>query len=371
MEETEIELKVPHDPISMIQEIEQYRKTGKREKRSVNTKNILFIMSGAFSQLSEIIQKRIMDKGIGFGAKLTASENNTHMLSQVKSEDIIKFGFESEFVGRLPVRTVFENLGEADLFEILKSPNNPIILGKKLDFRAYGIDIKFENEALQLLAKDAVDENTGARGLISAIERKLLLFENKLPSTTLKKFPVTEHTISNPDIALKAFLESADTDSIDKEYARLEEEEKQYIRQYVINNKDRLSDKYGLALTPSRIEVVAAFYCRHVTDIGNVIVKIKHYYDEIKKIELFFFKHHDVNIVLEDDAIDFIIEQFINSTVTVDDFFRQLSRDYELGLKLIRDKTGRNRFFITKQALLNSEQFLNDLIKNELSMSQI
>ncbi len=371
MEETEIELKVPHDPISMIQEIEQYRKTGKREKRSVNTKNILFIMSGAFSQLSEIIQKRIMDKGIGFGAKLTASENNTHMLSQVKSEDIIKFGFESEFVGRLPVRTVFENLEEADLFEILKSPNNPIILGKKLDFRAYGIDIKFENEALQLLAKDAVDENTGARGLVSAIERKLLLFENKLPSTTLKKFPVTEHTISNPDIALKAFLESADTDSIDKEYARLEEEEKQYIRQYVINNKDRLSDKYGLALTPSRIEVVAAFYCRHVTDIGNVIVKIKHYYDEIKKIELFFFKHHDVNIVLEDDAIDFIIEQFINSTVTVDDFFRQLSRDYELGLKLIRDKTGRNRFFITKQALLNSEQFLNDLIKNELSMSQI
>ncbi len=370
MEETEIELKVPHDPISMIQEIEQYRKTGKREKRTVNTKNILFIMSGAFSDLSEIIRKRITDRGIGFGAKLTGFENDASILSQVKSEDIINFGFESEFVGRLPVRTVFENLGKEDLFEILRNPNNPIILGKKLDFRAYGIDVKFEDQALKLLAEEAFDENTGARGLVSAIERKLLLFENKLPSTDVKKFSVTENIIKNPGNALKEILETADTGNIDQTFARLEEEEKQHIRQYVEKNKERLADKYGLTLTPSRIEVVAAFYAKHVMDIGNAVAKIKHYYDEIKKIELYFFKNHDINIVLEEDAIDFIIEQFTISSVTVDDFFRQLSKDYELGLKLIRDKTGRNRFFITKKALLNPEQFLNDLIKNELSMSQ-
>ncbi len=67
----------------------------------------------------------------------------------MKSEDLIAYGFESEFVGRLPVRAVFEHLTEDDLFEILKNPNNPIILGKKLDFAAYGIDIKFDDTALR------------------------------------------------------------------------------------------------------------------------------------------------------------------------------------------------------------------------------
>ena len=269
MEETEVELKVPHDPISMIQEIEQYRKTGKREKRTVNTRNILFIMSGAFSELSEIIHKRITDRGIGFGAKLTGSESDARILNQVKSEDVIKFGFESEFVGRLPVRTVFENLGEADLFEILKSPNNPIILGKKLDFGAYGIEVKFEDEALKLLAEEAFSENTGARGLVSAIERKLLLFEKKLPSTDIKKFPVTEDVIKNPRSSLEALLGSTDSADLDRTFARLEEEEKQRIREYVEENKQRLSEKYGLTLTSSRIEVVAAYYSRHTMDIGN------------------------------------------------------------------------------------------------------
>jgi ATP-dependent Clp protease ATP-binding subunit ClpX len=153
MEETDVELKVPHDPISMIQEIERFRKTGKRDNRSVNTKNILFIMSGAFSELTEIIHKRIVDKGIGFGAKLASKRERFEILKLVKSEDIIKFGFESEFVGRVPVRAVFEKLTEEDLFQILQSPNNPIVLGKKLDFAAYGIDIKFDSKALRLLAQ--------------------------------------------------------------------------------------------------------------------------------------------------------------------------------------------------------------------------
>ena len=98
---------------------------------------------------------------------------------------MIAFGFESEFVGRLPVRTVLEPLDENDLYEILKNPSNPIIIGKKLDFDAYGIDVKFDDQALRLLAKDASAENTGARGLVSAVEGALLLFEKTLPSTTI------------------------------------------------------------------------------------------------------------------------------------------------------------------------------------------
>jgi len=122
MEETEIDLKVPHDPISMIQEIERFRKTGKRKKLTVNTKNILFIMSGAFNDLTQIIKKRIKDQGIGFGARITSPKEDIDLLKHVKSEDLIEYGFESEFVGRLPVRSVLEKLTENDLFEILKNP---------------------------------------------------------------------------------------------------------------------------------------------------------------------------------------------------------------------------------------------------------
>jgi ATP-dependent Clp protease ATP-binding subunit ClpX len=365
MEETEVELKVPHDPISMIQEIEKFRKTGKRDNRSVNTKNILFIMSGAFSELTEIIHKRIVDKGIGFGAKLSSNKECFEILKLVRSEDLIKFGFESEFVGRLPVRAVFEKLAEEDLFQILQSPNNPIILGKKLDFAAYGIDIKFDKKALRLLAKEAFDENTGARGLVSSMERALLMFEKSLPSSGIKQFPATEMVVKNAEKVQEFDLET-DSSEFAEEFQRLVEDEKIFIKDYVQSNSHYLSEKYGLTLTKSRIDVVANFYSAHVMDVGAVIRRIKFYYDEIKKIELYFFKNHDINIVLEEDAIDFIIEQFSTSSVSVDDFFKQLSKDFELGLKLVRDKTGRNRFFITKNALLDPENYLSELIKNEL-----
>ena len=369
MEETDVELKVPHDPISMIQEIEKFRKTGKRDKRSINTKHVLFIMSGAFSDLTEIVRKRIVVKGIGFGATVKRTDKDTEILSLAKSEDLIEYGFESEFVGRLPVRAVFERLNRQDLYHILKGPNNPIILGKKLDFAAYGIDIKFDPPALELLAKEAFEENTGARGLVSAIERKMLPLEKTLPSTDVRKVAVTEDVVKDPRKALDAIIESHGVDEAPGEFERLEREEKESIKKYVLENKKLFSDKYGLTLTPSRIDVVANFYSSNVMDVGNAIRRIKSYYDEIKKIELFFFKNHDINIVLEEDAIDFIIEQFTTSSVGIDDFFKQLSKDFELGLKLVRDKTGKHRFFITKKALLDPEAYLGDLIKNELSIN--
>ena len=144
MEETDVELKVPHDPISQIQAIEHYRRTGKREKKVVNTKNILFIMSGAFGELADIIKKRLQSQGLGFEADVRSTETPWDILKEVTAKDLIEFGFETEFVGRLPVIVVFDELTEDDLTQILKNPNNPIIISKRLDFRAYDIDIKFE-----------------------------------------------------------------------------------------------------------------------------------------------------------------------------------------------------------------------------------
>jgi len=368
LEETEVDLKVPHDPISMMQEIERFRKTGERDKRTVNTKNILFIVSGAFTELIPIISKRISDQGIGFGAHISKPKEQVDILKHVRSEDLIAFGFESEFVGRLPVRSVFEKLTQADLFEILKNPNNPIILGKKLDFSAYGIDIKFEDEALRILAEYAFDENTGARGLISAVEKALLVFEKKLPSTDIKKFAVTTAVIQNPRDSLKDILATSGDKKWDEAFEGLSRAEKEFVKEYIRRNQSNLAEKYNLTLTPSRIDILATFYCRHVMDINHTIQKIKTFYDEVKKLELSFFKSHDINIVLEDDAIDYIIEQVVKSSASISSFYDRLSEDLKLGLKLVQEKTSKNRFFINRQALMDPETFINTLIKNELSM---
>jgi endopeptidase Clp ATP-binding regulatory subunit ClpX len=367
MEETDVDLKVPHDPISMIQEIERFRKTGKRDKRSVNTGNILFIMSGAFGDLARIVKQRIAAQGIGFGATLKAPEENVEIISRAMAEDLIEFGFESEFVGRLPVRAVFEKLTEDDLFEILKNPSNPIILGKKLDFAAYGIDIKFEDRALRILAKNAFQENTGARGLVSAVEKALLVFEKKLPSSQIHKFPVTGTAVEDPERTLNKMLALSDIDELNEIYEKLFLEEKEYIKIYLNANKKNLAEKYGLTLTASRIDIVASYYANHMMDIEKVIKKIKTFYDDIKNIELYFFKNHDINIVMEDDAVDFIIDNFEKSAHDLGELYEKLSTDFEYGLKLVREKTGKHRFFITKYALMNPEAFIGNLIKDELS----
>ena len=366
MEETEVDLKVPHDPISMIQEIEQFRKTGKRDKRSVNTGNILFIMSGAFTDLAPIIEKRLSKQGIGFGARIRKSAEEVDILKHVRSEDLIAFGFESEFVGRLPVRAVFEHLTEDDLYQILKNPNNPIVLGKKLDFAAYDIEVKFEDQLLRTLATHAFAENTGARGLVSAVEKALLDFERKLPSSGINKFPATRSIVDHPAAFLKTITAESKKQATQQLFDRLMQQEKEIIKNYLKENQKSMAEKYNLTMTPSRIDIVATCYTKSTLDIGKVIKKIKSHYDEVKKIELYFFKNHDINIVLEEDAIDFIIEKLIESPFEFKDVNEKIDQDFQHGLKLAREKTNRNRFFITRQALLDPEGYVSELIRDQI-----
>lgn len=366
MEETEVDLKVPHDPISMLQEIERYRKTGKREQSSVNTKHILFIMSGAFQELPDIISKRMNTQSIGFGGNVGKTRDESDWLRYIQSEDLVAYGFESEFVGRLPVRAVFERLGEQDLFDILKNPSNPIVLGKKLDFAAYGIDVKFDDALLKKLAQAAYKENTGARGLVSAVEKVLLPFEKKLPSINVQVFPATENVVSDTKNLLSAFVENpADEDRISV-YERLAGAERAYIAEYLTANWDRWADQYHLSLTPTRSEVIAGYYSRGVMDIGMAIGTIKTFYEKIKALELRFFQNHDINIVLEEETIDYLMGKLADGEMTVERIFQKLTDDFEHGLKLILEKTGKNRFFISKKALLTPESFLNELIRDEL-----
>ncbi len=363
MEETDVDLKVPHDPISMLQEIERYRKTGQRDSSTVNTKNILFIMSGAFTGLDKIIKKRIAQKAIGFGAALTKPEETAELLSKVKSEDLVEFGFETEFVGRLPVRAVFERLTEDDLHAILMNPNNPIILGKKLDFGAYGIQIKFNQDALRLIARQAFDENTGARGLVSAVEAALLIFERRLPSTQVRRLAITPEVLGAPKKWLQELESTGDHADNLKSFDDISKKEIAWVAQYIQTNKTHLGDKYGLPLTPARIELIASYYSRHVITIENAMTKLAFRYEQIKTIEMNFLKNHGINIVLEEDTIDHIIGQWLFHPVDADAVYKQLSADFLHGLKLVHEKTGRNRFFITRQAFEAPEDFIRQLLQ--------
>jgi endopeptidase Clp ATP-binding regulatory subunit ClpX len=362
MEETDVDLKVPHDPISMMQEIERFRKTGKRERVAVNTKNVLFIMSGAFTELVPIIQRRLSRQGIGFGARIASAREEIDILQQVKAEDLIEFGFESEFVGRIPVKAVFDPLGQEDLYQILKNPNNPIILGKKLDFSAYGIRIKFEDAFLRRMAELAFAEHTGARGLVSVIEKALLPFERALPSTDVKQFGVTMEALADPIGLLQRMQASPEDPCWRKVFERLADEEKTSIKSYLQANRRGISEKFSLTMTPARIDIVASYYVKHVLDTGSALRQIKSCCDEIKNVELTFFKIHDINIVLEEDAIDFLMEMIVESTFDLKDVYPRLNTHFEHGLKLVREKTGRSRFFISRNALLNPEGYIRAMI---------
>jgi len=362
MEETEVDLKVPHDPISMMQEIERFRKTGKRERVAVNTKNVLFIMSGAFNDLVPIIQRRLSRQGIGFGARIASAREEVDILKHVKAEDLIEFGFESEFVGRIPVKAVLDPLGQEDLYQILKNPNNPIVLGKKLDFGAYGIQVKFEDAFLRRMAELAFAENTGARGLVSVIEKALLDFERALPSSAVKQFGVTLEALDDARGLLQRMRSTPEDPTWRKTYERLADEEKASIQDYLQANRKGLSEKFSLTMTPTRIDIVASYYVKHVLDTGSAIRHVKTCYDEIKNAELYFFKNHDINMVLEEDAIDFLMEMIVESTFELKDVYPRLNAHFEHGLKLVREKTGRSRFFISRNALINPEDYIRAMI---------
>jgi len=367
MEETVVDLKVPHDPVSMMQELEVFQRTGKRSSRTVNTANILFIVSGAFGDLSQIIYKRISKQSMGFGSTLISDNKGSDFLKQVKAEDLIEYGFESEFIGRLPIRCVLDTLTKEDLYAILRMPNNPLILGKRMDFAAYGIQIYFTDGALHSLAEKAYQENTGARGLVSVIENTLLCFEEKLPSTSILKFTVTSQVVENPEVMLADMLSNDNQQKWHSMHLAAKEAEKKFITDTIAQNWKNLSLQYGLTLSKYRSALVADYFFTHVTELGNAIKKVKSYYEAVKQIEVEFFNRYDLNIVFEEDAIDFIIEQFINNTITSDDILTKLHNDFYDGLNLIREKTEKNRFFISRNTLLEHERFLENLIRKELS----
>jgi len=363
MEETEVDLKVPHDPISQLEAIEHYRKTGKREKRTINTKSILFIMSGAFNGLEEMIKKRLNQEGIGFGAEIRSKDERAEYLKHVKAEDFIVYGFESEFIGRLPVTTVFEKLEVDDLYAILKNPNNPIILGKKKDFKSYGIDIQFEEDALYGLAVKAYEEQTGARGLVSAVEKVLIKFEKRLPSTDIKKFVVTREVVENPEQELRRLLEDPSNPEMQTKFEILLSREKEALRTSILSREAEFRKRYGIVFPESRITIIANRMIDKGYDVNTVYEEAVEIHRQVEDFERDFQRRNGITLQFSQEAIDRVTEMVLNEDAKAAAIFSRLSKDYEYGLELVSDKTGQKEFILTKEAVDDPEGYLDRTIR--------
>jgi len=363
MEETEVDLKVPHDPISQLEAIEHYRKTGKREKRTINTKNILFIMSGAFNGLEELTKKRLNQEGIGFGAEIRSKDERAEYLKQVKAEDLISFGFESEFIGRLPVATVFEKLEVDDLYGILKNPNNPIILGKKKDFKSYGIDIQFEDEALYQLAVKASEEKTGARGLVSAVERVLIKFEKRLPSTDIRKFVVTRSVVEDPGQELIRLLQDPCHPEMLGKFEALLSHEKMTLKQSILDRETEFKKRYGIVFREGRIDLIVNRMIEKGYDVNTVTEEMVEIQRQVEEFERDFQRRTGIDLQFSEEAIHRITEILLNEDGKGMGLFLRLSKDYEYGFELIREKTGQREFIVTRETVDDPEGYLNRMIR--------
>ncbi|MEG2081552.1 MAG: AAA family ATPase, partial [Oscillospiraceae bacterium] len=160
------------------------RKHPQQELLKIDTSNILFICAGAFEGLDKIVIDRIGTKSMGFGAKLEEKKNIdlTKVYSEVQSHDIIKFGLIPELIGRIPVITYVNQLDKESLINILSKPKNALLKQYKKLLKMDNVDLKFDNDALELIVDKAIERKIGARGLRSIIEDVMVDAMFKIPS---------------------------------------------------------------------------------------------------------------------------------------------------------------------------------------------
>ena len=168
MEETKVPLRMSWTSVSLQSALEFQRK-GKMKKEMINTRHILFICSGAFDRLRDQVDRRLTESSIGFGAH-AAPLGTSDLLRQASTRDFIDFGLEPEFIGRLPIRVVCNELTADDFFLILTSSEGSVIRQYVRAFAAFGIEVKFTEDALREISERAALEKTGARGLVTVCD---------------------------------------------------------------------------------------------------------------------------------------------------------------------------------------------------------
>ncbi len=302
MEETEVPARSPNDIAGQIQAMMDFSQRGRKTPSTINTKHILFMVSGAFGGLEKIVRQRLREATIGFAAKERPLEREEEVLAHAQTRDFIEFGFEPEFIGRLPVRVVCHSLGIEDLFLILKSSEGSIIRQYEQDFAAYAIEVLFSDDGLRRIAERASEEQTGARGLMTVCERVFRDIKFEMPSTPVKRFVVTRELVDNPVAELQKIL------------ADPRQEERLVARQLVDEFAHRFQETHGMKLrfTP--------------------------------------------------EAADLLVDEALEKGQSVRELCATRFKDFQFGLKLIAQNSSQREFVIGKDAVDAPDKVLSDWV---------
>lgn len=305
MEETEVPLTSQNDIAAQMQAMMNLSRGGKPKPRTINTRHILFIVSGAFDQLAVKIKRRLQSSALGFGAAPAADADHpdSDYLRHVQSRDIIDYGMEPEFVGRLPVRVACQALTASDLESILLTSEGSILQQYRADFAGYGIDFAIQPDAITAVACRAHLENTGARGLMTVLEQVFRGFKFELPSTAIKTFTVDGPTVADPRATLHRLLH--DNAATQRDVLRSE---------------------------------VATFAAR-------------------------FFEQHTTPLEFTEDAITTLIEDSLNRDKTIRALCEEKFQNLHHGLQLLRRAADPAApFVITAEIAHDPERALSDLV---------
>ncbi|HEY5036295.1 MAG TPA: AAA family ATPase [Chthoniobacterales bacterium] len=306
MEETEVPLRSANDLQGQLQAAFEFQRKGKIKKETISTRNILFVVSGAFERLKAQVSRRIAQGQIGFqNEPLKVLDND--VFKHVTTGDFVEYGFEPEFIGRLPVRVVCEELNADDLFKIMKFSEGSILRQYERAFRAYGIEISFEDEALLLMATAAAEEKTGARGLLTVWEKLFRDYKYFLAGSGLTQLRVTEELVRQPERVLERLM------------AEGHQQEKAALRHDAVIFADRFSAEHG------------------------------------------------VELQFDDSALQRLVARAEAERMKMSDLCAHLFKDFQFGLSLIRKNTGRNRFVLDAAAIDAPDKFLSDLVLRSYS----
>ncbi|MHC4943095.1 MAG: AAA family ATPase [Planctomycetota bacterium] len=309
LEETEVPSRSPFDMAAQLREAMQVSRGGRAGKGTINTKHLLFVVSGAFTSLPEIIEKRLSSSQVGFGAPAKEEDQEKDILKQVSTKDFIDYGFEPEFIGRLPVRVALDDLTEEDLFDILKHSEGSILKQYQENFEAYGMEVAFLDDGLKAVAEMAIKEKTGARGLMTVLESTLRDFKFYLPGKAVKRFAVSGALIQNPRAEL------------DKLQANPSVSEKPFLEA------------------------------------------------QIHEFEEDFFKNHGIRIRLTPNAIKIAIAEADKRGERILEYLDTTLMDYVYGLRIIKKHTNQDEFTLKKENLEKPRDILDAWVKAALKKS--
>jgi len=302
MEETEVAARNPNDMKGQMMAMMDFQNGKGAGKETINTRHILFIVSGAFSGLEKVVKRRLRSGQIGFGAEVQSQPLDEELFGQVNTQDFIDFGFEAEFIGRLPVRVVCEKLESKDFVDIMNNSEGSLLRQYEREFAAYGIQAKFEPSAIERIADRAEKENTGARALMTVCESLLRDFKFELPGTAVSEIKIDAELIDNPEKALGKYRE------------------------------------LGLRVDVAKAREEADLFCRE------------------------FYEKHALRITLTDEAVSLLGEEAVTQGRSTLQLCQQRFKDYQFGLKLVQRNVGKDHFELGADAVKDADQFLSDLV---------